>query len=296
LPQANPFYQRERGETMDTMTAQSNEETLQGRLKKMTDQALASLCDSLERGKSDELRRYLEVMSRFPKYSLRNVFLIIAQMPAARRVMGYQAWKELGRQVKRNEKAIRIWAPMKPKKQDQRANRSESDRMTEGELRESIFFRPVCVFDVSQTEGTPLPELSEVSGDPGCYLSKLKQFASSRDIRLGYEDGLRAYGVSRCGEIILRLGLPPAVEFHVLAHEIAHELIHSKESRKELTKQQGETEAEAVAYVVSKSIGLNTGHSASDYIQLWNGDKETLTASLMTIQHTAAQITQAVLK
>ncbi len=140
-----------------------------------------------------------------------------------------------------------------------------------------------------------MPELSEVTGDPGTYLEKLKQFASSRDIRLGYEEGLHAYGFSRCGEIVLRLGLAPAVEFHVLAHEIAHELIHSKEIRKELTKQQGETEAEAVAFVVSMSIGLNTGHSSSDYIQLWKGDKETLTDSLIKIQQTAAQITQAVL-
>jgi len=184
---------------------------------------------------------------------------------------------------------------MKGKAGKENRTRSDSAEGNKQESEETIFFRPVCVFDLSQTEGEPLPELAEVLGEPGKYLDRLKEFASSRGIRLGYEEGLRADGVSRCGEIVLRLDLNPAVEFHVLAHEIAHELIHAKENRKGLTKQQGETEAESVAYVVSRSIGLQTGHASSDYIQLWKGDKETLSESLMKIQQTAAQITRAIL-
>ena len=132
-----------------------------------------------------------------------------------------------------------------------------------------------------------------MSGDPGTYLEKLKSFAAGKGIRLGYEEDMRAEGVSRCGEILLRLGLDPAAEFHVLAHEIGHEMIHLRENRKELTKQQGETEAEAVAYVVSRAIGLNMGNSSTDYIQLWTGDKETLSKSLATIQQTSTTIIQA---
>lgn len=147
----------------------------------------------------------------------------------------------------------------------------------------------------SQTDGEPLPELSEVAGEPGAYLEKLKQFASNRGIRLGYDKDLRADGVSRCGEIVLKAGLEPAVTFHVLAHEVSHEIIHEKDKRKDLSKRQAETEAEAVAFVVSRSIGLQTGNSSSDYIQIWQGDKETLSESLDVVQKTAAEITQAIL-
>ena len=93
---------------METKT----ETTKQGLLKKMTDEALATLCESLERGKSEELVQYLNVMSRFPRYSFRNVMLIQIQKPEATRVMGYQSWRQLGRYVRKDEKAIRIWAPM----------------------------------------------------------------------------------------------------------------------------------------------------------------------------------------
>ncbi len=279
------------------MEKENNEEATsrQAQLKKMTEEALTTLSESLERGKSDDLLRYLGVMARFPKYSFRNLLLILMQQPEATRVMGFQSWKQLGRFVKKDEKAIRIWAPMKGQRNGDRDARSESQEESENRPERSIMFRPVCVFDVSQTEGEPLPKLSQVSGEPGECLEKLKSFASNRGIKLGYEKELRAYGLSRCGEIVLRLGLAPAFEFHVLAHEIAHELIHAKEDRKELTTRQGETEAEAVAYVVSRSIGLVTGNSSSDYIQLWRGDKETLSESLKKIQQTASQITQALL-
>lgn len=272
-----------------------NNESKQAVLKKMTDEALASLCEALEQGKSEELVRYLNVMSRFPRYSFRNVMLIQIQKPEATRVMGYKGWKQIGRQVRKDEKAIRIWAPMKVRENDTNRFARESAATIESESREMLLFRPVCVFDVSQTEGEPLPELSEVSGDPGAFLEKLKGFAEDKGIRLSYESDMRADGVSRCGEIVLRMDLEPAVSFHVLAHEVAHELIHSRESRKELSKQQAETEAEAVAYVVSKTIGLQTGNSSSDYIQFWKGNKETLSESLMTIQRTAAQIAEALL-
>ena len=168
------------------------------------------------------------------------------------------------------------------------------DQKAKSDSEENLIFRPVCVFDFSQTDGKPMPELSEVAGEPGEYLEKLKRFAEGQGVKLGYEKDLSAEGVSKCGEILLRLGLEPAVEFHVLAHEIAHELLHTKEERKKTSKEQKETEAEAVAYVVSKTIGLKTGNSASDYIQIWDGSKETVVASLVAIQKTAAKIMRAI--
>ena len=173
----------------------------------------------------------------------------------------------------------------------------QSDSLAKGgESEETLIFRPVCVFDQSQIDGKSLAELEDVSGDPGIYLERLKRFASDRDIKIGYETELRGDGVSRCGEILIRLGLDPAVEFHVLAHEVGHELSHSKETRKRLSKKQAETEAEAIAYAVSKSIGLTTGTASSDYIQLYNGDMETVSESLAMIQQTASKITAALIQ
>jgi hypothetical protein len=274
-------------------TTATESQNLQAKLKKITGEALETLCQSLDAGKSDELVRYLDTMAKFPRYSLRNLFLIMAQMPSASQVMGYQSWQKLNRQVKKGEKAIRIWAPFKIG--NERGDGESQRTQQSGESRESLIFRPVPVFDISQTEGEELAKFAKVAGEPGDYLERLKRLAEQLHIKLGYSEDIPGDGVSKCGEILLRVGLAPAVEFHVLAHELAHELIHEKTDRAKLSKTRAETEAEAVAYVVSKAIGLHTGTAASDYIQLYKGDKKTLTESLATVQQTAARIIQAVM-
>ena len=95
------------------------------------------------------------------------------------------------------------------------------------------------------------------------------------------------------GRILLRDDLSAAVTFSVLVHEVAHELLHSGDRRAATSKTVRETEAEAVAFVVSHAIGLDTGTAASDYIQLYAGNKETLLASLGAIQHAATEILAA---
>lgn len=100
--------------------------------------------------------------------------------------------------------------------------------------------------------------------------------------------------MSRGGRISIRQGLTPATEFSVTVHELAHELLHQAGERP-ASKIVRETEAEAVAFVVSTAIGLKPGTSSSDYIQLYAGSSETLSASLDRIQHTAAEITVAIL-
>ena len=82
-------------------------------------------------------------------------------------------------------------------------------------------------------------------------------------------------------------------EFATLVHEVAHALLHQGEQRKETSKRVRETEAEAVAFVVCEGIGL-AATSSVDYIHLYDGNKETLTASLERIQHTSAEILTAV--
>jgi len=151
------------------------------------------------------------------------------------------------------------------------------------------------VFDISQTEGEPLPEPPSVSGEPGENLARLKEGVAAHSISLQYEElPAGTYGMSRGGEIAIATGLTPAQEFSVLVHEFAHELLHRGEDRAELSKTQRETEAEAVAYVVLTACGLEPGSAASDYIQLYRGTAEGLTESLGRIQRAVAQILPAV--
>ena len=115
----------------------------------------AELLESLSEGvaaltTSERWTQYLEVQSRFPRYSPNNVLLILAQRPDATRVAGYRAWQSLGHQVLAKESALRSLAPMKYRRDDP----------PDGGLAQEIRgFKLVPVFDVSQTEGPELPDI-----------------------------------------------------------------------------------------------------------------------------------------
>ena len=251
--------------------------------RKIADTALEQLAAALKRGKSQELTRYLAMLARFHRYSFGNVLMIVAQRPDSTHVAGFNTWKSLGRFVKKGEKGIVILAPM--------LVRDKAEEPKAGEERQSVLrFRAVYIFDVTQTEGEPLAEPARVDGDPGHYLDRLHSVIAERGItldRTGVPAG--ALGASHGGRISLREGLPAAEEFSVLTHELAHELLHRGEDRPS-SKTVRETEAEAVAFVVCQAIGLNTGTAASDYIQLYSGDTDTLAASLDRVQKVAAAI------
>lgn len=254
---------------------------------KMTDEALAKLAKDLEQGKSEALTRYLTVMAKFHRYSFGNVMLILAQRPDATYVAGYRSWQGMNRWVKKGEKGIVIVAPMILK-------RREGEGRLEGESETIVRFKAVHVFDVSQTDGEPLPEAAQTTGDPGDYLPRLRSYVASLGIKLTNDPvPPGALGVSKGGEIRIVPGLPAAREFEVLSHELAHELLHQGTSGEKGTKTKVETEAEAVAFVVCHAVGLNTSSAASDYIQSFDGTKETLAASLDRIQKTANQILEA---
>ena len=246
------------------------------------DRALNDLASELEAGKSDQYQAYLAAIARFPNYSWGNVALIVSQRPDASLVAGYQAWKKLGRQVKRGEKAIGIRAPLVGKKADEASGEEKTVRG----------FRVVHVFDVAQTEGDPIPELATTQGDPENATEKLKGFVSWLGIDLDYSDSIYpAQGRSHGGKITLVPGLSPAEEFNVLAHELAHEILHA-DNGKSLSKTVRETEAEAVAFAVSSAYGLDGTIAASDYIQSHDGSKDTLAASLGRIQSAVVRIVQ----
>lgn len=255
-------------------------------VKQLIDRGLRELNEALAAGRSDRLKQYLDVMARFPRYSLNNCILIAIQRPDATMVQGFHAWKKLGRCVTKGEKGIGIIAPMVGRKQDEAGSEDIS-----------IFgFKVVHVFDVSQTEGDALPEFVKVKGDPGRNIVAIEAYIQSEGIELCYEmipSG--ANGVSKNGKIIIDPELEPASRLQVLVHELAHENLHwNTERRNETSKTVRETEAEAVASVVCQALGLDTIEHCADYIQLYNGDAEVLIKSMDYIQKTATKILEGI--
>jgi antirestriction protein ArdC len=261
-------------------------------VKLRTDGAITQLLAAFDTGKSEAMKNYFRFMATFRNYSMGNQILIYTQRPTATLVKGFRGWNQYGRYVRKGEKGLMILAPLvgRPKQQE-----SESEEPSESRI---FGFKATFVFDVSQTDGQPLPDagIQEAKGDPGLYSDRLRHFAAARNIVLkevGADELGTAQGSSSGGTIKLRSDLEKAASFAVLAHEVAHEILHQGEARRErkITKNQRELEAESVAFIVCTAIGLD--HSgASDYIKLYDGTKEGLQASLQFIQQTA----QAILK
>ena len=252
-----------------------------------------TLIEQLEEGHSEGLTAYLMAMGRFHNYSFGNILEIARQKPSATRVAGMYAWNQLGRRVNKGEKGIRILAPMtgiRRKKDDEAAKdiRTQNQSVLVG-------FRSVYVFDVSQTEGLELPELSSrVSGDVGERRERLLDFIAAQGILLEYKESIApALGISYGGKIVLLPGQSPAEEFSTLVHELAHEMLHKAERRTATTKVVRETEAESIAFVVGRTIGLDTGRASADYIHLYHGNAALLTESLEVIQKASAVILSA---
>jgi len=188
--------------------------------QKLLHQAIEDLDKALGAGQSESLRRFLTAMARFHHYSLANMFLIMIQRPTATQVAGYRTWQKQGRQVKKGEKGIAILAPIVYR----RKLESDHNVVTEDKVEEILTtFKTVFVFDGSQTEGRPLPELARVSGNPVELLPQLRDFVARKEITLRYSAALGgAEGLSTGRQIILKQGLPPGQEFSVLVHELAH--------------------------------------------------------------------------
>ncbi|HUV64499.1 MAG TPA: ArdC family protein [Sedimentisphaerales bacterium] len=258
--------------------------------RNVSEQAFNELVEAVEAGKSQKLVDYLKAMGRFHNYSLGNAILIGFQRPDATHVAGFRTWQKLGRHVKRNEKGIAIMAPIVWRKKV--TNTTDERNVQEHDEETTLAFKTAYVFDISQTDGKPLPEFARAQGDPGAYMER---FVSGKGIKLERSNLRMAEGISIGGTILLKASLAPAEEFSVLVHETAHEMLHLNPANRPKDKTVREAEAEAVAFVVCHGIGLDTNTASSDYIQLYDGDKETLVKSLERIQRTAAEILEAVM-
>src|SRR5580658_2164136 len=171
---------------MNTTAAAVNKSTANTNKQQTAKEVIAAnvqaLTEQLEQGHSDALTAYLTAMGRFHNYSFGNILEIARQKPDATRVAGIFAWNQLGRKVRKGEHGIRILAPLigLRRKRDEEA---EKDITTQNE-RVLVGFRNVYVFDVSQTEGAELPELTEhVTGDVGLCRERLFDFVIGQDIK-----------------------------------------------------------------------------------------------------------------
>ena len=252
-----------------------------------------ALIEQLEQGHSDGLTAYLTAMGRFYNYSFSNILEIARQKPDATRVAGLYTWNQLGRKVRKGERGIRILAPVIGVRRKKDAE-AEKDIRTQNQA-VLVGFRSAYVFDVSQTEGKELPALSErVTGTVGEYRERLIDFIIAQGIQLEFKESIApALGMSYGGRIAILPGQGEAEEFSTLVHELSHEMLHKAERRTATTKTVRETEAEAIAFVVGKTIGLDTGRASADYIHLYHGNAALLTESLEVIQKTSAVILSA---
>jgi len=184
-------------------------------------QAVNSLIEQLNQGKSETMTQYLVAMARFHRYSFANLLAIFRARPDATHVAGIRTWNELGRFVQKGEKGIPILAPII---RHRRRKGDESDEnATEQRQRVVAGWHMVYVFDVLQTHGRALPEPTKISGEVGTYLDRLIEFVRRQGIELEYNERIApALGVSYGGKIALLPGQSKAETFNTLVHELGH--------------------------------------------------------------------------
>jgi hypothetical protein len=225
---------------------------------------------------SEQMTAWLQTCSRFHKYSVMNLWSILIMCPHATHVAGYRAWNKFNRYVKKGEKSIPILAPMLYREDPDDEN---SPKVLKG-------FRVVFVFDVSQTDGEPLPEAPTWRSQERRLLleNSLVSFAQANAITIEREQiSNGAQGISKGGTIIL----DETAGTKVLIHEIAHELLHKRDRSQ--SSQDREIEAEAVAYVVADHFGLEVQTSAN-YLALWAAESDEILSSLERIRQTVTDI------
>ena len=303
---------------------------IEGRVNIMADkptnrERLQQITAGIEQGikelfESEKYMRYLSVMSRFHRYSVNNTMLIYMQKPDATLVAGYNKWKnQFERHVKRGEHGITIIAPtpFKKKIEEQKLDPdtkapildAEGKAVMEEREVEIPMFRPVKVFDVSQTDGKPLPELaSTLSGSVQNYEAFMEALRRSAPVPLSVESmaaKMDGYFSPDQQRIAIREGMSEVQTVSAAVHEIAHSKLHNyakaqeeaaragdKEPPKKKDRNTEEVEAESISYAVCQYYGIQTGENSFGYIANWSQGKELpeLRASLETINKAAGEL------
>jgi antirestriction protein ArdC len=266
---------------------------------------------------SDKFSEYLKTMSRFYRYSTRNTMLIYMQKPNATYVAGFQKWKnEFQRNIIKGERGIQIIAPVPFTIKEEKQKINPDTKMpvigddglpeTEEVERRLARYRVTHVFDISQTEGKPLPSLVEnLIGDVERYdlfMDVLREVSPLPIVLAPLDPGID--GTCRYGkEIAIREGMSETQTVCAAIHEIAHAKLHDMEALRLLDdkakpkdRRTKEVEAESVSYAVCQYYGIETGANSFGYIAEWSKgrDLKELNASLDTIRKTAADLIESI--
>ena len=273
---------------------------------------------------SDRYRQYLSTMSRFHKYSLNNVMLIHSQRPDATLVAGFNKWKnQFGRHVKKGERGIQILAPVPFKKKvdevklDPHTKAPMLDKdgnLVKEEKEVSVpMFKVVSVFDVSQTDGKPLPVLAHsLSGDVQQYevfMEALRRTSPVPIVIAHTDRDVDGFFDLTAQQITIQDGMSQVQTICAGVHEIAHSKLHNYDKMTELAddgvtvlapeekdRHTEEVEAESISYAVCQYFGIETADNSFGYIASWSQGKELkeLRASLETINRTSSELISSI--
>lgn len=266
---------------------------------------------------SEKYVEYLSTMSRFHNYSLRNTLLIHAQMPKASRVSSYVSWqKNFNRQVKKGERGIKILAPVafnetkEFEKLDPVTKQPIIDEngnpVMETLINLRARFRTVSVFDVSQTDGDPLPELVEpLNGDVERYELFVDVLRAVSPLPIVFEDmSPNTDGYCKFGDkIAIRNNMSEVQTVSAILHEMAHAKLHdvnniveSEKPEKPKARRFEEIEAESISFVVANHFGVETGANSFGYIGGWSKGEDTkdLQESLDVIRKAEAELIDSI--
>jgi len=229
---------------------------------------LVTAIESLTSG--DDWQRMLELASRFHHYSANNVFLIMLQRPDATRVAGYRAWHGMGRQVRKGERGIRIFAPFHYR---YKVGDDDGTEVSHAGIRG---FTTATVFDVSQTEGDALPDVRPIllDGDDATGLwdsLSVQVNAAGYTVERGDCSGSNGWTDHRMRAVRVRVDVSDAQAAKTLAHELTHVLLHPDTAEYFRCRGRSEVEAESVAFLVCQAAGLVSDGYSWPYIAHWSG-------------------------
>lgn len=236
---------------------------------------------------SDSFIDFLQFSSKFRRYSFGNVLLIWIQCPNATQVAGMKTWNALGRTVKKGEKGIMIFAPFLKKVRravgtdensvpDVTAESLEKTGAQEKEEQMLVGFKSVYVFDVTQTEGNPLPELEigRPTMDDGDAEELFRKIFKASPVPVDYEEivgSSNGYYMPRERKIVLSNALTAAQRCKTLLHELAHYLSLDPVNASDFSRSHEELIAEGAAYIVSAHFGLDSSDYSVPYVANWAG-------------------------
>lgn len=256
---------------------------------------------------SDQWQAFLDLARGFHSYSLNNLMLIWSQYPDATQVAGFRQWQARGRQVRKGEKAIRIfgYATKKITEDDDAQDGEQVETDATGQRRR-VYYPILSVFDVSQTDPTdpeqPSAALTQTltGGDPLGILAAVSDYLTADGWAVEREHltgGRRGYTDFLVRRVVIAADVEPAQAAKTALHEAAHVILHTDLQPGEYHQHRGtyETEAESVAYVVAGILGLDTSAYTIGYVAGWSdADVDLIRSTAANMLRAAHQIAAAI--